>query len=760
MDELSYKSGESQNESMSARSDSPNQSNGESSSAHTNVARAITSKRIVIPSSARRGGRPAVPAPMPVTEPEEPLSPNGETPTAAESGETLSHSAPSQTPEALTAETPLEVVGETPTEPEIRPALPVFAPVQPAHVVPSQPAAPPQPPTVARTAALPYTPDAATFAPVVEQTKNRRGLETALWAMAGLLLIAAVIAVVILVFPNLLPLGTTPSALATPTQIAVVESTPIPGATSTVLPTAVPTTAPIAPTSAPLIIPTPPADGQQLSIVSDATLTGWFASGEDKPHYGDENLHAGTFQGKNLASVVQFNLRNLPQDTKILFAAIELTGRDATRLSDSGDWQLDLVENSLTTDWFHATPEQIASAKSLGSIGDPLRASELGVGRLNRFILTQDELQLLEQQFKNGNAVFRLRGPSSSQDNLFTWESGVNGPAINAPTLHMVYVPGTYVVITNTPAPTNVLTAAAHVVRGTDQAKRHGTPTPFPPGVATATPGGEVIVVAAETAIPQNQETAIAQAQIATAFARTTGTYTPTPPSLVIQFPTHTPVVIDPGRLSTATPVPPDADLALIPIDYERCRCKGRIILLSTRYGGEKGSPIMIEPDGTALGKLSGDFYYKLALAREPYSPDRTKRLIYPNNSNGVQQVGYEDIATGEITFLTNFSKGIAYDASWAPDGSAIAFVATERGNTDEIYVYDFGTQQITRLTTAPEGLLPLSKNPSWSPDSQQIVFWSSRDGHPQIWIMNRDGSNLHNISNNDFTETVPVWVK
>jgi hypothetical protein len=488
-------------------------------------------------------------------------------------------------------------------------------------------------------------------------------------------------------------------------------------------------------------------------------LSGWYAADEETPHYADVNLHAGTFQGKELSSIVQFNLRNFPKDSKVIFAALELTGRDASRLGQDGEWQIELIENSPTTDWSQATSEQIAQAKSLATIGVPMTPADLGQGRLNRFILGEPERQLLEQQFENGNVVLRLRGPASSADNLFTWESGIGSSAISAPTLHLVVIPGRFVIVTNTPLPQNVLTAAAYVVRGTDQAKRNGTPTSFPPGVATATPGGDTIIVPAETAVPGNIQTAVARTQIARAIAATTGTYTPTPEGLVILFPTNTPVVITTG-LATATPIPPDTDLLTIPIDYDRCKCRGRILALSDRYGGEQVSAIMLEPDGTELGKLSGDLYYNLALAREPYSPDRTKRLIYPRDPNGQQQVGYEDLGSGEIVFLTNFSKGVAYDAVWSPDGSAIAFISTERGNTDEIYVYDFGSGQVTRITDSSEFGQPWNKHPSWSPNSQQLAFWSSRSGTPQIWVMGRDGSNPQNISNNSFSEIDPVWVK
>jgi Tol biopolymer transport system component len=36
---------------------------------------------------------------------------------------------------------------------------------------------------------------------------------------------------------------------------------------------------------------------------------------------------------------------------------------------------------------------------------------------------------------------------------------------------------------------------------------------------------------------------------------------------------------------------------------------------------------------------------------------------------------------------------------------------------------------------------------PSWSPDSQRLVFSSNRDGPPNIYVMNRDGSDLINLT-------------
>ncbi|MCX7671206.1 MAG: hypothetical protein N2439_14195, partial [Anaerolineae bacterium] len=51
-------------------------------------------------------------------------------------------------------------------------------------------------------------------------------------------------------------------------------------------------------------------------------------------------------------------------------------------------------------------------------------------------------------------------------------------------------------------------------------------------------------------------------------------------------------------------------------------------------------------------------------------------------------------------------------------------------------------------------------KHPSWSPDSNRIVFWSNRTGVKQIYVMDANCQNLRRITNTSWDEYDPLWVK
>ncbi len=68
---------------------------------------------------------------------------------------------------------------------------------------------------------------------------------------------------------------------------------------------------------------------------------------------------------------------------------------------------------------------------------------------------------------------------------------------------------------------------------------------------------------------------------------------------------------------------------------------------------------------------------------------------------------------------------------AWSPDGRSIAFVSTRDGNP-ELYVMDSHGQNQRRLTFNPGG----DWRPAWLPDSQHLAFTSDRAGNNDIYLL------------------------
>ena len=88
-------------------------------------------------------------------------------------------------------------------------------------------------------------------------------------------------------------------------------------------------------------------------------------------------------------------------------------------------------------------------------------------------------------------------------------------------------------------------------------------------------------------------------------------------------------------------------------------------------------------------------------------------------------------------------------DAATNRDGTRIAFVSRDQYLNTDIWVANRDGSDLKRLTTY-EGA---DDQPTWSPDGTKIVFRSSRapHGQSQLWIMNADGSDQRNLMGNSF---------
>ena len=61
------------------------------------------------------------------------------------------------------------------------------------------------------------------------------------------------------------------------------------------------------------------------------------------------------------------------------------------------------------------------------------------------------------------------------------------------------------------------------------------------------------------------------------------------------------------------------------------------------------------------------------------------------------------------------------------------------------------GIKRITITDTDNHG-------PHWSPDGEQIAYVSNLDGNYEILIIDKDGSNSYNLTNNELNDYSAVW--
>lgn len=97
---------------------------------------------------------------------------------------------------------------------------------------------------------------------------------------------------------------------------------------------------------------------------------------------------------------------------------------------------------------------------------------------------------------------------------------------------------------------------------------------------------------------------------------------------------------------------------------------------------------------------------------------------------------------------------------TWSSSGSYLYF-ESDRAGLSDIFVMDFYSQQGTTLPTAQN--LTANRdtagdfNPELSPDGTQLVFVSS-SGNSDIWVMNVDGSNQRQVTNQPTVDLAPTW--
>jgi TolB protein len=161
--------------------------------------------------------------------------------------------------------------------------------------------------------------------------------------------------------------------------------------------------------------------------------------------------------------------------------------------------------------------------------------------------------------------------------------------------------------------------------------------------------------------------------------------------------------------------------------------------------------------DGTGLENISDDF--DESISSISWSPDGSQLafLAYPSGEYQNADIYLFDLQLGTVTKLTSTTADYMF-LEWSPDGSSLAY-ASDQNETWDIYLLNFPNLEAMNLTDdsdLQDGVYGLS----WSPDGRQMVFSTGPiEGDFEIFVMNSDGTDRYQLTDNEAHDTNPMWV-
>jgi TolB protein len=110
------------------------------------------------------------------------------------------------------------------------------------------------------------------------------------------------------------------------------------------------------------------------------------------------------------------------------------------------------------------------------------------------------------------------------------------------------------------------------------------------------------------------------------------------------------------------------------------------------------------------------------------WSPDGSE-VAYVSFESGQSEIFTHNILTGVRKSRSKFT-GLNGSPAWSPDGKKLAITLSKDGNSD-IYILQLETSKLTRLTNH----WSIDTEAVWMPDGKAVVYTSSRTGKPQLYM-------------------------
>ncbi len=181
-------------------------------------------------------------------------------------------------------------------------------------------------------------------------------------------------------------------------------------------------------------------------------------------------------------------------------------------------------------------------------------------------------------------------------------------------------------------------------------------------------------------------------------------------------------------------------------------------MIVFTSYYRDDGIPqlFMTDPQGSNQTRLSERFAESYAT----WTPN-SEFLLFVQTTGALHVVymrdKYSQYTNGENKFDRSTDEGrlgLVSEPNLSLDGAVLAYTRTS-GTKTNIYTAPFADRGGNVL-----GLTDSGKDswPFWSPDGNWLLFTSERDGNAEIYIMDRSGGQVTNLTNLASQDKEPAW--
>ena len=174
----------------------------------------------------------------------------------------------------------------------------------------------------------------------------------------------------------------------------------------------------------------------------------------------------------------------------------------------------------------------------------------------------------------------------------------------------------------------------------------------------------------------------------------------------------------------------------------DRPRSFSQPLLTEKKSGGQIFLAPALSNDGNRIAFLSngsfkrGEVFIDLWLA-DARTGKRIKRLV-----NSTTNPNFEEL------------RLLYSQSSFSNDGRTLAFTG-ERQGKDVLYLLDVATASVKKRIDLP---IDAAWSPVWSPDDRQIAFSGTHGGITDLYIVDADGKNLKQLTNDEYADLQPSW--